>query len=305
VAFPSAGGEAPPRDRRPGRPRKQGGAGIVPHVTARTGARMPALGQGTWRMGEKRSARRGEVAALRLGLDLGMTLIDTAEMYAGGGAEKVVGEAIRGRRDGVFLVSKVLPENASRAGTMRAAERSLRRLGTDRIDLYLLHWEGSHPLAETLEAFTRLREAGKIIHYGLSNFDRDLMEKAESLPGGAAVAADQVLYHLGRRAAEGRLLPWCAERGVVLMAYAPLAEGRLLRRRALTQVARRHGVPPARVALAWTLRLPGVVSIPKASDPAHVRDNAAAVDLKLTPEDFADLDAAFPPPPADEPIGML
>ncbi len=256
-------------------------------------------------MGEKRSARRGEVAALRLGLDLGMTLIDTAEMYADGGTEEVVGEAIRGRRDRVFLVSKVLPKNATLKGTVRAAERSLRRLGTDRIDLYLLHWEGSHPLAETLEAFTLLREAGKIVHYGLSNFDLDLMEEAESLPGGAAVAADQVLYHLGKRAPEGRLLPWCAERGVVLMAYSPLAQGRLLTRRALARVARRHGATPARVALAWTLRQPGVVSIPKASNPAHLRDNAAAVDLKLTPEDLAELEAAFPPPPPDEPLAML
>jgi diketogulonate reductase-like aldo/keto reductase len=203
---------------------------------------MPVLGQGTWRMGERRSARPAEVAALRLGLDLGMTLIDTAEMYADGGAEEVVGEAIRGRRDEVFLVSKVLPKNASREGTMRAAERSLRRLGTDRIDLYLLHWEGSHPLAATLEAFTRLREAGKIVHYGLSNFDRDLMQEAESLPGGATLAADQVLYHLGKRAPEARLLPWCAERGVVVMAYSPLAQGRLRRRQALR--ARGPGLDP-------------------------------------------------------------
>jgi diketogulonate reductase-like aldo/keto reductase len=266
---------------------------------------MPVLGQGTWQMGVDETERPREVGALRLGLDLGMTLIDTAEMYADGGAEEVVGEALRGRRDEVFLVSKVLPKNASREGTVRAAERSLRRLGTDRIDLYLLHWESKTPLAETLEAFTRLREAGKIRHYGLSNFDRDLMQEAESLPGGAAVAADQVLYHLGKRGLEARLLPWCAERGVTVMAYSPLAQGRLRRRRGLAGVARRHGVTPSRVAVAWTLRLPGIVSIPKASSPDHVRDNAAALDLKLTSEDLAELDAAFPPPSPDEPLGML
>lgn len=277
---------------------------MIPTFTTRTGAKMPVLGQGTWAMGEDDSERRREVAALRLGIDLGMTLIDTAEMYASGGAEEVVGEAIRGRRGAVFIVSKALPRNASGTGTVRAAERSLKRLGTDTIDLYLLHWEGSHPLEETLEGFMRLKEAGKIRHYGLSNFDHKLMKEAETLPGGVDVAADQVLYHLKRRVVERKLLPWCVEQGVVLMAYSPLAQGRLHRSRPLRKVAERHGVSSERVALAWVLRQKGVVAIPKATAPEHVRDNAAALDLTLTPEDLSALDAAYPRPTRDEPLGF-
>jgi diketogulonate reductase-like aldo/keto reductase len=266
---------------------------------------MPVLGQGTWRMGETRRDRRREVSTLRLGIELGLTLIDTAEMYADGGAEEVVADAISGRRDEVFLVSKVLPQNASRTGTIRAAEASLKRLRTDRIDLYLLHWPGAHPLEDTLDAFAQLRGDGKILHYGVSNFDVEEMQHAERIPAGERVAANQVIYNLLRRGSERRLLPWCAARGIPVMAYSPLAQGRLDRRRALETVASRRGASPAQVALAWTLRLPGVVSIPKASESAHVRDNAAAAAIRLTTEDLADLDRDYPCPDRDVPLEML
>jgi diketogulonate reductase-like aldo/keto reductase len=274
-----------------------------------SGSEMPVLGQGTWNMGEDPAARRDEVAALRLGLDLGMTLIDTAEMYGEGGAEEVVGEAIAGRRDDAFIVSKVYPHNADRRGVQAACERSLRRLGTERIDLYLLHWRGNVPLAETLEAFVRLREQGKIGDFGVSNFDTGDMEEAAALPGGALIATDQVLYNLTRRGIEWDLLPWCRERRMPLMAYSPLEsnpqeQGRLLGDPQLAAVARRHGVTPARVALAWVLRQEGVVVIPKAVRPQHVRDNCAALDLVLTPEDLAQLDAAFPAPRRRQPLAM-
>jgi diketogulonate reductase-like aldo/keto reductase len=267
---------------------------------------MPVLGQGTWKVGTDPRLREREAAALRLGLDLGMTLIDTAEMYGDGAAERTVALAIEGRREEVFLVTKVLPGNASETGTILAAERSLRRLRTDRIDLYLLHWESEHPLAGTLAAFERLREAGKILHYGLSNFDTEAMDRAESLPGGAGVAADQVYFNLRRRGIERKLLPWCSGRGVVVMAYSPLDEGRLTRegdgRAAINKVARRHGVAPATVCVAWTLRHDAVVSLPKATNPDHVRANAAAAALTLTGEDLNDLDAAFPAPSRDIPL---
>jgi diketogulonate reductase-like aldo/keto reductase len=256
-------------------------------------------------MGENMRRRAAEVAALKLGLDLGMTLVDTAEMYGSGRAETIVADAIEDRRDGVFLVSKVLPQNASRKGTIQACERSLARLRTDRIDLYLLHWPGSHPLDETLDAFASLREQGKILHYGLSNFDTDELEEAARLPDGKHIAADQVLYNLGRRGIERRLLPWCHERGVVVMAYSPLEQGRLDRARALKAVAERHGVSQACVAIAWTIREDGVVSIPKATSPDHVRENARAASLALTQEDLAELDAAFPAPARDVPLETL
>jgi diketogulonate reductase-like aldo/keto reductase len=278
--------------------------------------RVPVVGQGTWRMGERKGARAAEVAALQLGLDLGMTLIDTAEMYANGGAEEVVGEAIRGmrrRRDEVFLVTKVLPSNASRAGTVRACERSLARLQTDRIDLYLLHWAGDHPLAETLAAFDELERAGKIRRFGVSNFDERLMARTLAHPIGARCAANQVLYNLTRRGIEHALLPDLVRRGVLVMAYSPLEEGRLedallrggARRRALETVARRHGVTAAQVAIAWTIRGRGVVSIPKAVSPQHVRENAAAANLTLSPQDSEDLDAAFPPPTGPTELEMI
>lgn len=273
---------------------------------ARTGAVMPVLGQGTWKVGSDPRRHSQEVASLRLGLDLGMTLIDTAEMYGDGAAEELVAEAIAGRRDEVFLVTKVLPQNASSEGTLLAAERSLRRLRTDRIDLYLLHWESAHPLEGTMAAFERLRESGKILHYGLSNFDTPDMEKSESLRAGGGVAANQVYYNLRRRGIERKLLPWCEERGIVVMAYSPLDEGRLVRggalAGALSKVARRHGVSAATISIAWTLCHKAVVSIPKSSNPEHVRANAAAAGLALAAEDLSDLDAAFPAPSHDIPL---
>ena len=279
-----------------------GGGTPVRRVRARGGAELPALGLGTYRMGEDCAERASEVAALRLGLDLGMTLIDTAEMYGDGGAEEVTGEAIRGRRDDVFIVTKVLPHNASRQGTIEAAERSLKRLGTDRIDLYLLHWRGSHPLQETFDAFAQLTHEQKIIHYGVSNFDLGAMEKAESLRGGANVIANQVLYNLNQRGIEWSLLPWCSQRDVAVMAYSPLDEGRLAHRASLTEVARRHGTTEECVALAWTLRQPWVVSIPKASMLDHVRTNYEAISLILSDEDLADLDRDYAAPEGPTPL---
>ena len=279
--------------------------GPVRRVRTRSGAELPALGLGTWRMGEDGATRAAEVAALRLGLDLGMDLIDTAEMYADGGAEEVTGEAVKGRRDAVFIVSKVVPKNASRRGTIEAAERSLRRLGTDRIDLYLLHWPGEHPLQDTLDAFAQLVDEQKIVHYGVSNFDAAAMQACESLRGGPGVVANQVLYNLGRRSIEPDLLPWCAERGIAVMAYSPLEQGRGLRGAGLGAVARRHGVSEECVVLAWTLRQPWVVSIPKAVDPDHLRTNRAAMSLALSDADLAALDADFPPPDGPVPLDIL
>jgi diketogulonate reductase-like aldo/keto reductase len=253
-------------------------------------------------MGENDAARSEEVAALRLGLELGMTLIDTAEMYGNGGAERVVAEAVSGRRDEVVIVSKVLPHNASYEGTRAACERSLKRLSTDRIDLYLLHWPGNHPVEETLRAFTDLVAAGKILHYGLSNFDLDEMSAAEALPGGAGVAVNQVLYNVQRRGIERRLLPWCARRGIAIMAYSPFDQGRLRPDATLRGVAARHGATPAQIALAWTLRDENVVSIPKAARTAHVRDNVKAGDIVLTELDLEEIDRAFPEPKRDTPL---
>jgi diketogulonate reductase-like aldo/keto reductase len=261
---------------------------------------MPALGQGTWKMGVNPRHRKAEADALRLGLDLGMTLIDTAEMYDE--AELVVGDALEGRRDEVFLVTKVLPSNASREGTLEAAERSLKRLRTDRIDLYLLHWESATPLWETLEAFHWLRKQGKILHYGVSNFDTPEMEKAEKDPGGSEIASNQVLYNLARRGVERKLLPWCQEHDVVVMAYSPFDQGLLETGAGLRKVARRHGITPMQTALAWTLRHPGVVAIPKAVTEAHLRANAAAAEVALTGEDLADLDMTYPVPDRDIPL---
>ncbi len=281
-----------------------------PRVTIKTLASswkrpLSVLGQGTWRMGERRGARKAEVEALRLGLDLGMTLIDTAEMYGEGGAEKVIAEAIAGRRDEVYLVSKVYPHNASRKGAVKACERSLKRLETDHLDLYLLHWRGTVPVEETLEAFRALRDAGKIRDYGVSNFDCDDMEEAIALPGGDGIVTDQVIYNLTRRGIEWDLVPWCRERGIPIMAYSPIEQGRVLGHAALGRVAARHGVTPAQAALAWVLRLDGIVAIPKASDPEHVRQNRAALDLRLTEEDLSELDRAFPPPTAKKPLELL
>lgn len=274
-----------------------------------SGQRIPILGQGTWGMGESRSKRDSEIAALRLGLDLGMTLIDTAEMYGDGGAEEIVGEAIEDRRDEVFLVSKVLPYNATRSGTVEACERSLQRLQTDYLDLYLLHWRTTVPLDETLEAFQALRDSGKIRDYGASNFDVADIEEATLLPGGDQIVTDQVMYNLVNRGIEWDLLPWCRERGVVVMAYSPIdhasgGRSELLTNRVVKRIAARHDATPAQVALAWLLQQ-NVVVIPKASTPEHVRGNREALDLTLTNEDFEELDAEFPPPRRKMPLAMI
>lgn len=274
-------------------------------VSLPTGEVIPALGQGTWRMGEDPARRQDEITALRLGLDLGMTLIDTAEMYGNGGAETVVAEAIAGQRDAVFLVSKVLPQNASRRGTVAACEASLRRLQTDRLDLYLLHWPGSIPLEETVEAFEDLVQAGKIRHFGVSNFDTGEMETLWSLPGGAKAMTNQVLYNLTRRGIEWDLLPWCRRHALPVMAYSPLEQGDMVDGQGLQTVARRHDVSPAQVALAWVLRQDGVVAIPKAASERHLRENRAALDLPLSEEDMADLDRAFPPPTGPSGLAIL
>ena len=266
------------------------------------GAEIPLIGQGTWRMGEGNDPSSVEANSLRLGLDLGMTLIDTAEMYGDGGSEKVVGQAIAGRRDEVFLVSKVYPQNANLRAMARSCEASLQRLGTDRLDLYLLHWRGSTPLTETVEAFERLVAAGKILRWGVSNLD---IADLEELGPGAA-ATDQVLYNLESRGIEFDLLPWCAKRHLPVMAYSPVGQGGdLLDHPALAAVAERHDASPAQVAIAWTIRLSGIISIPKASDPAHVRANAAAATLDLSSHDVAVLDAAFAPPRRRQPLEML
>ena len=274
---------------------------LQPVTTLRTlrlpsGRAMPALGQGTVRLGEDESKRREEVRALRLGLDLGMVLIDTAEMYADGGAEDVVGEAIEGRREEVFLNSKVLPDNATGDGTIAACERSLKRLKTDYLDLYLLHWRESVPLAETLEAFQALKRAGKIRDYGVSNFEPHDMEETRALPGGDEIVTNQVMYNLSHRGIEWDLLPWCRTRALPVMAYSPLDEGRLATRPKLKPIARRHGISAAQVALAWLVGQEGIVVFPKASDQAHVHENRAALDVRLTDEDLKELDRAFRPP---------
>jgi diketogulonate reductase-like aldo/keto reductase len=274
-------------------------------VTLPDGTRVPALGQGTWHMGERGADRAREAGALRLGLDLGMTLIDTAEMYADGGAEEVVAEALAGRRDEAFIVSKVYPHNAGGAKLQVALERSLKRLRVETIDLYLLHWRGAIPLAETVRAMERMQGAGKIRRWGVSNLD---VADLEALgPALASCATDQVLYSLEHRGIEHDLLPFCRDRGMPVMAYSPVGQGgRLLGNPALAAVARQHGATPAQIALAWTLRAPGgVISIPKAADPAHVRQNAQAREIALSPADLATLDAAFPPPRRKRPLAML
>ncbi|MDP9138849.1 MAG: aldo/keto reductase [Pseudomonadota bacterium] len=265
-------------------------------VKLKSGATVPVLGLGTWRMGEKKAHRDQEVRALRAGLDLGMTLIDTAEMYGEGEAEKVVAEAIAGRREEVFITSKVYPHNATRQGTLAACERSLKRLATDRIELYLLHWRGSHPLAETVAAFEKLREQGKIGNWGVSNFDVADMEDLLRVGAGSGCAADQVLYHLDERGIEWQLVPFCAKSDIAVMAYCPLGQGSLTGHRSLEPLARKHGVTPAAVALAWLLRSPGMIAIPKSSHPDRVAANAAATTIVLDAEDLAALDRAFPPP---------
>ena len=277
----------------------------LPTVTLPSGQTVPQLGQGTWHMGESGRMRKDEVAALKLGLDLGMTLIDTAEMYGNGGAEEVVAEAVQGRRDECFIVSKVLAENSTGVGTIAACERSLKRLKTDRIDLYLLHWRGRPKLEETVSGFEALLAAGAIRAWGVSNFDVDDMEELIALKGGTACAGNQVLYNLRRRGIEAGLLPWCRERGIPIQAYSPIEQGRLLRDRALTAVAIRHRATPAQIALAWVLRHKDMMVIPKATTLEHVRENRAALDIALTEQDLGELNRAFPPPKGRRPLELL
>ena len=274
-------------------------------VTLASGEKVPALGLGTWHMGERRSDRAAEAKALQAGLDLGLTLIDTAEMYGEGGAEEVVAEAMAGRRDGIFLVSKVYPHNASRTGVIAACERSLKRLKTDHLDLYLLHWRGSHPLSETVAAFEKLKADGKLRHWGVSNLDVDDMAELRGVPNGGNCVSNQVLYHLGSRGIEWELLSDCARHKVMVMAYSPLGQGAILRNAALASVAKKHNVTPAAAALAWTMRHEHVVAIPKASNLEHVKANAAAAGLKLDADDLKALDTAFPAPKRAAPLGML
>jgi diketogulonate reductase-like aldo/keto reductase len=276
----------------------------IPTISLPDGEAVAALGQGTWHMGESAGKRAEEIAALRAGLDLGMSLIDTAEMYAGGVAEEIVGEAFAGRRDEIFIVSKVLPENATRRGTIAACERSLKRLQTDRIDLYLLHWRGGPQLADTLAAFATLIRDGKIRHWGVSNFDLDDMEELWGLDGDGC-ATNQVLYNLSRRSIEHDLVPACRKRRIPIMAYSPIEQGRLLRHAALKDIASRHDATPAQIALTWLLRQDGTIVIPKSATLARVRENRDSVGIQLDDADIAALDRAFPPPKGPRPLEML
>lgn len=274
-------------------------------VTLPCGEPVAALGQGTWRIGDDPARRQEEIDCLRRGIDLGLTLIDTAEMYGEGLAEALVGEAIQGRRDEVFIVSKVYPHNASRRSMQASCDNSLKRLRVDAIDLYLLHWQGDVPLAETVEAFEALRRAGKIRHWGVSNLDTTLMRELHDVPAGAAVQTNQVLYNLGRRGIEWDLLPWLRERRIPVIAYSPLEEGRLVRQRALVEFAKRHGMTPAQVAIAWLLAREGVIAIPKTGNRKRLAENAVALQHPLTPAQLQELDALFPPPKGPVPLEMI
>jgi len=274
-------------------------------ITLPSGRKVPALGQGTWNMGEDTRRRPQELAALQRGIDLGMTLIDTAEMYGEGAAEELIGEAIRGRRDRVFIVSKVYPYNAARADAIAACERSLGRLRVDRIDLYLLHWRGSVPLAETLDVFAELKQRGKIGGFGVSNLDTSDMEEAWDLPHGPEIETDQILYNLTRRSVEHDLLPWLRDHHVPVMAYSPVEQGRLVRNPKLAAIAKGRGATPAQIALAWLLAQPEVIAIPKSGDRKHVEENRVAADIDLSAEELATLDKAFPRPSQRKPLEML
>ena len=274
-------------------------------VTLASGERVPAFGLGSWNLGDERATRAEEIATLRLGLDLGATLIDTAEMYGEGRAEELIAEAIEGRRDEAFLVSKVYPHNATAQGAIAACERSLKRLNTDRIDLYLLHWRGNVPLAEPLQAFMRLKQAGKIRHYGVSNLDLADMQELWRQPGGEAVATDQLLYNLTRRGIEWDLLPWLRQRRVPIMAYSPLEQARLMQDRKLAGFAKRQGMTPAQAALAWLLAREDVIVIPKTGSRARLKENLGALDHALTPAQLVELDRLFPPPKGASALQML
>ncbi len=277
----------------------------IPAITFPNGIEVPALGQGTWNMGERASEAEREIASLKAGIELGMTLIDTAEMYGEGDSERIVGRAIKGRRDGLFIVTKVYPWNASRRGTIEACERSLSRLGIDQIDLYLLHWRGEHPLADTVEAFEDLKDAGKIGAWGVSNFDIGDIEELLAVPGGRHVAANQVLYNLARRGIEYDLLPWCQEHGVPVMAYSPIEQGRILHNPELIRIAKANQATPAQIALAFLLERDGVIAIPKTSNADRAAENRDCVSLDISDEDWAALDAAFPPPTRKSALEML
>ncbi len=277
---------------------------MIAQVKLPSGERVPALGQGTWRIGEDRRLQADETAALELGIDLGMTLIDTAEMYGEGASEELVGAAIARRRQDVFLVSKVYPHHATREGVIAACERSLRRLRTDRLDLYLLHWRGPHRLEQTIRGFEDLQRAGKIRHWGVSNFAVADMEDLLAA-GGEACATDQILYNVRRRGPEWDLLGWLAAHAMPTMAYSPIEQGRLPGSGAIADIARAHGASRFQIALAWLLQQKGVIVIPKAATQTHVRDNRAAADLCLSPEDLAALDAQFRPPTGPQPLDML
>ena len=268
---------------------------------------IPTLGIGTWTMGESRAKRADEIAALRAAVDLGMTVVDTAEMYGNGAAEELIAEALGDRRRETFLVSKVLPQHATRRGTIAACEASLRRLKTDWLDLYLLHWRGSVPFSDTLEAFNALRRDGKIRHWGVSNLDVDDMEEIAALETSAEsrMATNQVLYNLMRRGIEYDVLPWCRDRHIRVMAYSPLEQGRLIRHKMVQSIALRRSATPAQIALAWVLRQPGVIAIPKAGTAERVRENRGALDIALEPKDLDDLDAAFKPPARKIPLEMI
>jgi diketogulonate reductase-like aldo/keto reductase len=270
-----------------------------------SGGTIPVLGQGTWHLAEGLHPAEEEMAALRLGLDLGMTLIDTAEIYADGATEELVGRAIEGRRDEVFLVSKVRPDHATRGGTIAACRDSLRRLGTDRLDLYLLHWPGRIPLEETVQGFEDLRSTGLIRHWGVSNFDLSQIAQLLLVRGGDGVQTDQVLYNLTRRGIEWNLLPWCQQNNLPVMAYSPIEQGRLVGHPVLRGIGARHRATSAQVALAWVLAHQGVSAIPQAGTPAHVRENRGALDVRLREDDMLELDAAFPPPSRPQPLEMI
>jgi diketogulonate reductase-like aldo/keto reductase len=278
---------------------------VIRRIALPAGDKIPVLGQGTWHMGEIREQRKAEIGALRFGLDLGMTLIDTAEMYAEGETERLVGDAISGRRDEVFLISKLLPSHATHRGAIDACAASLRRLKTDRLDMYLLHWRGSVPLRQTIEAFVELKERGWIRHWGVSNFDvMDLVDLLQ-VPSGSDVQTDQVLYNLARRSPEYNLLPWCRELGLPVMSYSPIDQGELLSHPAVRGVAERNDITPAQVALAWVLRQPLVCAIPKSGSITRVQENAAAAAIRLRPPDLTELDLAFPPPIKARPLETL
>lgn len=273
--------------------------------TFQDGQQVLTLGQGTWNMGDSDITRMEELKTLRTGIDLGLNVIDTAEMYGNGRSELLVGEAIEGRRDKVFLVSKVLPSNASRHGTKEACEKSLKRLNTDYLDLYLLHWQGRHPFEETVQAMLELQAEGKIKQWGVSNMDVEEMDRFYAIPGGETCAADEVLYNLIRRGVEYDLIPWCRKHKIPVIAYSPVEQGRILEHRLLTEIAEQHHVTPAQIALAWVIRNPGIIAIPKAASVKHVQENFKSLFIRLSEDDLKQLDRVFPKPRRKMPLEML